>query len=328
MLIPAHSYLHPSLLTMNFLRTSTRVHTLRREISIQSSVMRRRSSTKISPTDTSFKPPTKSQMLCPLPHSKPNSLSYHSWSYIHYHPTETMPNIMDCGETNDDPPTTQPPMTSTAYERHNVNSRNSSTWGTPNRNAEKRSKVIDVQEQPGVKDNSHNFAPMDFGHSGRCANTPTNSDSDVSAERRKTEHPSCVLRATLYILTSIGAGLTLESNDTLRVFSYNVDHTVVFVNDPVLWPLCVAYGEPCDNCQYTFTLMNDIEDITRKLYNVVARPSFQVDGAQTDDESTELRDEVRYKQAITRPTSPPTKNSWFFLPAYLLHRSFIREVLC
>lgn len=121
---------------------------------------------------------------------------------------------------------------------------------------------------------------------------------------RTTGLPAQVLASVLQMLNCIGAGLTLGATDTLRVFSHDFIPNHLMVEHPSVCTQCsTAPVDGCDECERIKELLNNVELVTRKLFNVCARASFNPSTSHSDHATVELLHEVRYNQEIYRPTS-------------------------
>lgn len=199
---------------------------------------------------------------------------------------------------------------SSDYDRQHVimrqRRRSTGTSGSNNRYLQSKSVHISnatIQVSPAAQ----TLGPSQFGESGENAelSQPAGTDSDSDNEQvPKPTHE--VLQSVLAMLNCIGAGLTMDSTDTLRAYSYDMKPHRAYPEGPVLCTSCRPDADDvmtheCENCHDMLLLLHNIEQVTRKIYAVVARPSFSVHEPADALHSEVLRDEVRYRQTVIRP---------------------------
>lgn len=219
----------------------------------------------------------------------------------------------------DSPETQVPPLTNTDYERNNSNARanqDARRRKTPATSATNKSAAAHNKRKKTAgrrlsicSTGTMHLSPRHFGESGRCAELSASSQHSLSDE--DVEHVATtreILALLLQQLNCIGAALTLGPEDTLRVFSYDFAPTRVFADDGPLCDTCCKdpSSSACTECEEASALLNKVDKVTRRIFDVVVRPSFSPPFTGPHGPRTRLLKEIRYHQDIFRPAPPPT----------------------
>lgn len=130
------------------------------------------------------------------------------------------------------------------------------------------------------------------------------SDEDVENVATTSE----ILVLLLQQLKCIGAALILGAEDTIRVFSYDFAPPRVFADDGPLCQTCCndPSSSACNECEEASVLLNKVDKVTRRIFDVVVRPSFSPPLTGHQGPRTKLLKEIRYHQDILLPAPLPT----------------------
>lgn len=105
------------------------------------------------------------------------------------------------------------------------------------------------------------------------------------------------------MVNCIGAGLTLGLKDTLRIYSYDMKPEPTFAQIPTICSVCEDEDDNrthCDDCEEVLLLLNCAHHVTRKFFNMVARPTYaNVDTSDTAPCEQVIK-KIRYHQNIAR----------------------------
>lgn len=205
--------------------------------------------------------------------------------------------------------TPTPPLTNSDYERHHIITRHRRrTVGVnPPRQKPRSTKsrrLSDTTMQ--ICTPQKHLPPFYMGEGGENAELSDRSGSQTSVTSCKTQPSVEVLQSVLEMLNCIGASLTLGPKDTLRVFSYDMAPEAIFAKGPSLCNSCSAEQNTsnCDDCDQALILLSSVHHMTKRVFNLVARPSYS-HADTTDNPLCELiRKDIRYRQNIVRPFRP------------------------
>lgn len=203
------------------------------------------------------------------------------------------------------PATQIPPLTGTGYERHDINRPARNSTGShdvmSHRQVRKKSRSIRISD---ITAPSPSLSRHYFGDYGACASLPTTGthESIKVTPVRTPASPLAVLKSALQMLNCIGAGLTLHGSDSIRVFSHELLPAHLIVENPSLCSQCSTdYVDGFDQCHRMLTLLNNVELVTRNIFNVCARHSFIAPTTYSYQPTLELLNEIRYVRDIYRP---------------------------
>lgn len=214
--------------------------------------------------------------------------------------------------------TPQPSVTNTYYERHytlvrlndTVRPRKSGaathTDRVPNSNNKKQK--LKIQRMSISPTRTMHLTAGDFGESGACAESSNPSDLSMNDDAGETVATTTeVLTLLLQKLNCIGAALTLGAQDSIRVFSYYFVPPRHFADDGTLCETCCkdAFPGACEDCDHASAVLNMVDRVTSRIFDVVVRPSFNVTASGPEDPRIKLIHEIRYRQEILRPALPP-----------------------
>lgn len=116
----------------------------------------------------------------------------------------------------------------------------------------------------------------------------------------------------MQMINCIGAGITMDSKDTLRVYSYDFIPAHFFVENNIVCSQCSTDTvNVCHECEKVLSLLANVEQVTTKIFNLCAVPSFHSSGSKPDSASVQLLNEVRYRQDIVHTGSLPAHCSLF-----------------
>lgn len=205
--------------------------------------------------------------------------------------------------------TPQPPLTNSDYERHHIITRHRRrSIGANPAKAKVRStqtrRVSNTTMQ--VCTTPMQLPPSYMGEGGDNAELSDLSGSQSFVTSCKTQPSIEVLQSVLEMLNCIGAILTLGPEDTLRVFSYDMSPEATFAEGPSLCSTCSAEDNrsPCDDCEQALLLLSSVHHITRRLFSMIARPSYSHADTSDNPLSVQIRKEIRYRRNIVRPFRP------------------------
>lgn len=169
----------------------------------------------------------------------------------------TSSDEMDYSATLQDPSKPVPPLTETDYDRHYANVHRSNAkqlnlTHSKSNNSRRQSTPAPFRHRE--------LRPEDFGESGRYASLSqerVERDDQTGVDEERDNPKRCqipatskhVLKNTLEMLNCIGAALTLDTNDTIRVFSYDFNPENVFMHtSPVRSRCTTTFVEGCPEC--------------------------------------------------------------------------------